>query len=133
MTHDPRPAIWKLFIAGGLLTLLLGCATYYHQADLPLNLLAKRQIPSAEYWLGTDNLGRDLLIRCLQGVYTSWQIGLIASLIGQSWRYSSALKYCESKKVTSFAWPPSWVTVVGIFCAFTIYRYCCHKSSWGSC
>ncbi|MGL5420338.1 MAG: ABC transporter permease [Plesiomonas shigelloides] len=80
MTHDPRPAIWKLFIAGGLLMLLLGCATYYHQADLPLNLLAKRQIPSAEYWLGTDNLGRDLLIRCLQGVYTSWQIGLIASL-----------------------------------------------------
>jgi len=38
--------------------------------------------PSAQYWLGTDNLGRDLLSRVIFGARISVIVGLTASTIG---------------------------------------------------
>jgi len=40
------------------------------------------QKPSGQYWLGTDELGRDILSRVLWGAKTSLVIGLMAVLIG---------------------------------------------------
>jgi oligopeptide transport system permease protein len=37
--------------------------------------------PSAEYWFGTDNLGRDMYVRTLYGARISMSIGIVASLI----------------------------------------------------
>lgn len=37
--------------------------------------------PSAEYWFGTDNLGRDLYVRILYGARISMAIGVVGSLI----------------------------------------------------
>ncbi|HMM19760.1 MAG TPA: ABC transporter permease [Selenomonadales bacterium] len=45
------------------------------------NLTLANASPSAEYWLGTDNLGRDLLIRIIYGARISLSIGVVASLI----------------------------------------------------
>lgn len=39
------------------------------------------QPPSAEYWFGSDNLGRDLFTRVLYGARISLSIGIVASLI----------------------------------------------------
>lgn len=51
-----------------------------------MNSSDRLQGPSASYWLGTDNLGRDLLARCLAGARVSLLIGigsvLAAALIG---------------------------------------------------
>lgn len=41
------------------------------------NFLAVRQGPSAAYWLGTDELGRDLLSRLIYGARTSLMAGII--------------------------------------------------------
>ncbi len=45
------------------------------------NLANSFAAPSAEHWLGTDQLGRDLLSRVLNGGQVSLLVGLIATLI----------------------------------------------------
>ena len=71
---------------GGVITLLLLLtgifATYLapypvNQTNVPIALSA----PSASHWLGTDNLGRDLLSRIIFGARISVIVGLAASLI----------------------------------------------------
>ncbi len=42
---------------------------------------ARNQAPSTVHWLGTDYLGRDVLIRALFATRTAVKVGLIASLI----------------------------------------------------
>lgn len=59
--------------------LLLGIQSYYQ--DIPLNLSVSRSAPSTEFWFGTDDLGRDLWLRCLQGMMTSIQIGSLSALL----------------------------------------------------
>ncbi len=53
-----------------------------------VDLTAIRQAPSGAHWLGTDDLGRDLLTRLLAGARVSLTIGflsaLVASLVGVS-------------------------------------------------
>jgi peptide/nickel transport system permease protein len=45
------------------------------------NLEAKLQPPSAAHWLGTDNLGRDVLARLLHGAYISLSVGFVAVFV----------------------------------------------------
>lgn len=45
------------------------------------NLADANQPPSSAHWFGTDNLGRDLLIRVMHGARISLAIGIVASLI----------------------------------------------------
>ena len=42
---------------------------------------ARYQAPSAEHWMGTDNLGRDVSARLVQGAWISFQVGIGTSLI----------------------------------------------------
>lgn len=65
-----------------------------HETD-EVNYEALDQNPSAEYWLGTDRLGRDMWARLLQGTLFSLKIGigtqLIVLLIGITVGLSAAL------------------------------------------
>jgi oligopeptide transport system permease protein len=45
------------------------------------SLIMQNQPPSPEHWCGTDNLGRDLLTRCLYGARISLAVGIFATLI----------------------------------------------------
>jgi peptide/nickel transport system permease protein len=47
-----------------------------------IDLASIRETPNATHWLGTDDLGRDLLTRILYGGRVSILIGLLAALIG---------------------------------------------------
>jgi len=47
-----------------------------------IDLGSIRQAPSADHWLGTDDLGRDLFTRILYGGRVSILIGLLAAVIG---------------------------------------------------
>jgi len=49
----------------------------YHDQDLDLGASG----PSAAHWLGTDTLGRDLLVRLLQGGRISLGVGLSATFV----------------------------------------------------
>ena len=46
-----------------------------------VNVSARYQPPSATHWMGTDNLGRDVSARLVQGAWISFQVGIGTSLI----------------------------------------------------
>jgi peptide/nickel transport system permease protein len=81
--------------AGGVLTLLFLAVGVFAPAIAPYGFneiapIDRLQPPSWEHWFGTDNLGRDLLSRCIHGAQLSVIIGcgaaalatLISTLIG---------------------------------------------------
>jgi peptide/nickel transport system permease protein len=77
----------KSFVVGGLLTgsLLLTALTslvYTPLDPLAINIADRLQSPSATYWLGTDQFGRDVLSRLMLGSAVSMTVGIIAVGIG---------------------------------------------------
>ena len=46
-----------------------------------VNTKERYQPPSAEHWLGTDNLGRDVGLRLVQGTRIAFHVGIMTSLI----------------------------------------------------
>ena len=81
--------LWRdkpLGVAGGLvLTLFLFCGIF---ADFispygfnDISPAERIQPPSLEHWFGTDNLGRDVLSRCLYGAQLSVIIGCSAAVL----------------------------------------------------
>jgi peptide/nickel transport system permease protein len=70
--------------AGGIITLLLLLTGIFADLLAPYgmnetNPAAALLAPSAKYWLGTDNLGRDLLSRIIFGARVSVIVGLTAA------------------------------------------------------
>ena len=87
-TRAPRRALVKFrsnksAMAGGaivgffiLCALLAPCLTPYDPLKTSFSLV--RKAPSAEHWLGTDEIGRDLLARILYGARASLLAGVIS-------------------------------------------------------
>ena len=68
--------VFFLFLLCGLFADVL--APYGMNQISPVNRLKP---PSAKYWFGTDNLGRDVLSRCLYGAQLSVIIGFCAAIL----------------------------------------------------
>lgn len=87
-----RNARWPLVIAGALgLALLVAAILAPALAPFDPNaqkLLARLRPPigfdraDARYWLGTDQLGRDILSRCLHGLRLSLALSLFGTALG---------------------------------------------------
>lgn len=68
-----------LFFAVALITGICAWAGVYFPYDPnATNLALKLKPPGLEHWLGTDNLGRDVFSRMLNGSYISLTVGFIA-------------------------------------------------------
>ena len=68
-----------------LLLLLVGIGPFlYPHSPQRANALATLEPPSAEHWLGTDELGRDVFARLLVGGRVSMAVGLLSMLVGLS-------------------------------------------------
>lgn len=76
----------NMMIGGGmiaLLLLILIVSFFYTPYDVnEMNTSERFASPSAKYWLGTDNFGRDIFSRIMQGTQTAFLVGLIAISIG---------------------------------------------------
>ncbi|MGE5590927.1 MAG: ABC transporter permease [Bacillota bacterium] len=88
----PRRRAWRRFVrqpaglAAGLLLLLLYLAAFlgplvYRVSPTATDPLAAIAGPSAEHWMGTDELGRDLLARLLYGGRVTLSVGLVSMLV----------------------------------------------------
>lgn len=72
-----------LAIAIVLLALLAPVLHPYDPAT-DRDYLARLKSPSAQHWLGTDGLGRDILVLVWYGLRTSLSVGLVSVLLGLS-------------------------------------------------
>lgn len=91
-TKGNKGQFWRVFLGKSVLTkLCLGIIVVFvlgailAPVILPYtpfeqNLLQMNKGPSAAHWLGTDQLGRDLLTRLLYGARVSLMTGLLSSL-----------------------------------------------------
>jgi peptide/nickel transport system permease protein len=89
-TPGPAPARrarlgFVFWAAVAWIVALLAAAAFADVLPLPsptdMDMLARRALPSAEHWLGTDNLGRDVAARLVFGARVSLTVGLCAPLI----------------------------------------------------
>jgi peptide/nickel transport system permease protein len=72
-------ALVGLFFLVAILTgICAWSGLYFPQDPNATNLALKLKPPSLEHWLGTDNLGRDVFSRMLNGSYISLTVGFIA-------------------------------------------------------
>jgi oligopeptide transport system permease protein len=76
----------KLAVFGALTLLVVGLGCFlgpwfsaYHYEDIDLQQVFAA--PSAQHWLGTDMLGRDLLVRVLYGGRVSIAVGICATVV----------------------------------------------------
>ena len=94
-SHSPGALLWRRFLEHrfALVSLLMLAGLALSSMAAPLveallgldantvNLFARFQPPSAAHPLGTDELGRDLLLRLMYGGQVSLFVGLVAALI----------------------------------------------------
>ncbi len=80
--HPAATASLVLLAVMALLAILAGPIAQWRGIDPDaVDLLQRLEPPSAQYWLGTDELGRDLFLRLLYGGRVSLSVGLAAAVI----------------------------------------------------
>ena len=82
-----------------LFAALAPLAVPWHYDQLDWTHMAERPSLISGHWLGTDRLGRDLLVRAAQGLRVSFAIGVLATLvslvIGVTW--GAVAGYCGGR------------------------------------
>jgi peptide/nickel transport system permease protein len=84
----PLPVLVAMVVAGALLALALLAPVISPFDPNQQKLLARLRPPigfdraNPLYWLGTDQLGRDILTRCLYGMRLSLALALFGSILG---------------------------------------------------
>jgi peptide/nickel transport system permease protein len=76
-----RLAYWSLWLLGFLVLAVLLGPLFYKVGINDIDFKARLANPSAAHWMGTDDLGRDLLARMLYGGRISLAVGLAAMLM----------------------------------------------------
>ncbi|HET9924738.1 MAG TPA: ABC transporter permease, partial [Methylomirabilota bacterium] len=76
-----RLALVGLLVIAGVTVMALGAPVLGPYDPYKQNLYRVLQPPSPAHWLGTDNVGRDLLSRVIYGGRVSLLVGLTATLV----------------------------------------------------
>lgn len=82
-TNKPNLTLRLGILIVGVLLLAMAVSLIYLPHDVnEMNIAGRLQAPSSAHWLGTDNFGRDLLSRVMEGTQTAFAIGAVSVGIG---------------------------------------------------
>ena len=91
LSERAQPSIWQLLLKnrsvfwGGLLLLIMVLiAAIWPLFTIPpteQNVMSRLKPPSAEWWFGTDFLGRDIFVRVIHGARISLVVGLAVAVV----------------------------------------------------
>lgn len=73
-----RAAVFGAFLVALIVIMALFAPWLTHYDPVQANFMTVRQAPSAAHWLGTDELGRDVLSRLLYGARASLLAGVVS-------------------------------------------------------
>jgi oligopeptide transport system permease protein len=76
-----KAAIWSFYGIGVILVIAIIGPLISPYSYTQQSLIFQNMPPSLEHWFGTDNMGRDLLTRCLYGARISLMVGVFATFI----------------------------------------------------
>lgn len=76
-----RPAVVSIAVLAIIAILAVGVPVLGRHNPIGLNLKDMTQPPSAQHWLGTDHLGRDLWSRAMYGGRVSLAVGIAAAAL----------------------------------------------------
>ncbi|HVE78631.1 MAG TPA: ABC transporter permease [Gemmatimonadaceae bacterium] len=76
-----RPLVLPLALLTALVVAAAAAPLLSAHGPEAIDLAGRRAAPSAAHWLGTDELGRDLLARVLYGARVSLAVGLLSALL----------------------------------------------------
>jgi peptide/nickel transport system permease protein len=79
-----RIAVYGLLLLLFIIVSILLCPLVYRVDPKAINILEASAPPSAAHPFGTDDLGRDILARCLYGGRISLAVGLVSMVIAMS-------------------------------------------------
>lgn len=85
---SPRETWTGAWLGGGILLLVIGCGllslVWTPHDPLAIDVSAKFQPPSWTHWLGTDQLGRDVLSMLMRGALASITVSAVAVGLGMA-------------------------------------------------
>ncbi|MBB6691019.1 ABC transporter permease [Cohnella xylanilytica] len=83
MNSGKKITLWIGLTLVALLFVLMAVSLFYvpYGAN-EMNIAGRLQAPGAAHWLGTDNFGRDILSRIMEGTQTAFSVGFFSVCIG---------------------------------------------------
>ena len=81
MTRSPQGAFGLLIVALILIVVIVGPSFAPHDPEKMAPLMRYKP-PNAQFWLGTDQYGRDILSRLLHGARATVAMAVLATALG---------------------------------------------------
>jgi peptide/nickel transport system permease protein len=118
-----KPGLFGVFVMALMVILAIFAPWIAPYGPDEQNLIDRLQAPSADHWMGTDQLGRDVLSRVIYGTRVSLEVGLgVVALAGTFGVLMGLLAGYRGGRTSSFImrWVDTQVAFPGLLLALVI-------------